>query len=272
MMNSSYPEVQYLPKQLPLTRPSGENIFEFAIEADEVGAFANIVRIFSNHRVDIKSVSASKAEALDRFVSSLFCDFTIAECTPDQIKEELKHLPGIISIQSANMDGKLWDRFFFPLSLMKNKNRVIIMRVEPLLRVERNLIQTLGSTGASIMFQEGRTYANEVFLQYKEILPNASAEELLDTIKDGLRSTGWGLFEFINTNDGGFVVKVLDPPVLKDADYTENRFFYGVATRILENLYGRTLALSESSFDKTSRTLRFRLKKLQDKSQVSLSP
>jgi predicted amino acid-binding ACT domain protein len=259
MMNSSSKN-RYIPKQLPLTRPSGENIFEFAIEAyDKVGSFANIVRVFSNHNVDIKSVSAGKMEESDHFVSSLFCDFTNGECTVEQIKEELEHLRGIISVQSANMDGKLWDKFFFPLNLMKNKNRVIIMRVEPLLRVERNLIQTMGSAGASIMFQEGQTYANEVFLQYKEILPKVSTKEFLETIKDGLRTTGWGLFDFIPTSDNGFIVKVVDPPVLKEADYSENRFFYGVAAKILENLYGGSYALTESSFDRATKTLRFRL-------------
>lgn len=255
-------KARYLTKQLTLDRPKGDNIFEFAIEAeDEVGTFANIVSVFASHRVDIRSVSANQSDGSDIFVSSFFCDFTIANCTVDHIQKELMHLPGVVNVQSANMDGKVWDKFFFPISLMKNKNRVIVMRVEPLLRVERNLIQTMGSAGASIMFQEGRSYANEVFLQYKEILPDASTEQMLETIKDGLRTTGWGLFDFIPTNDGGFIVNVGDPPVLKEAGYGENRFFYGVATRILENLYGWPLSISESSFDKASRILRFRLKK-----------
>ena len=199
------------------------------------------------------------------FIASLFCEFSRADCTVEAFEDELKCLPFVIRAHSADMTGKYFDRFFFPLSIMNN-NRIILMRTKPLLRIEKSLVDNLGSGGAALMFQEGRVYAEETINQYRKMMPNLSSDEFLENMKDGLRVTGWGLFKFRRTRDG-FEVTVIDPPLLEDSQYMENRFYYGVTARILEILYGGTLTVASSYLDAKNRRLTFNLEQQQKKSE-----
>ncbi len=204
-------------------------------------------------------------EKSDCFVTGFFCDLTLADCTAEQLESELKHLQFVIEVHCADMKGWIWDRFFFPTSITNN-NRVIIMRVEPLLRIEKNLIESMGSAGAAIMLREGQVFAEVTFLQYKKMLPYADKERLIQSSVDGLRATGWGLVDFKQLA-AGFEVTVKDPPLLKDPTYRENRFFFGVASRILELVYDVSLNIVESSYDEESNTLSFKLS-LQESDRV----
>jgi hypothetical protein len=249
-------KTRYFQKVLPITKPNGENIFEFAIVAeDKIGAFEALVDIFSKHRIDIQSISANKlkeANSKTKFVAGLFCEFSYSDATVEQIEFELKSLPSVLEVQSCDMKNWIWDRYFFPTSLAQS--RIIMMRVEPLLRIERNLIERLGTGGAAIMFHEGEVYAEETFLEYKSMLPDASKERLLHCVIDGLRATGWGLVEFKKLL-AGYQVTIKDPPMLKEIDYKENRFLYGAASRTLELIFDDKLVLVESSFDEKTSTL-----------------
>ena len=80
------------------------------------------------------------------------------------------------------------------------------------MNVEKRLVEKMGSTGEWIMYDEGREYAAEAMTQYKKLFGNSSSNEsiLLNT-SDGLRATGWGIFEF-HRNEEGFFVTVRHPP------------------------------------------------------------
>jgi len=141
-----------------------------------------------------------------------------------------------------------------------NEDRVLLMRVGPLLNIEKHLVNKMGSAGAAIMYEEGKSYAGEAFKQYRSALPNASIEDLLENIKDGLRVTGWGIFRFKRVPDG-FEVTIIDPPHLNNNEYKENRFFYGVTEKILEELYGDELTINSSDLDIKNRRLVIQFKK-----------
>jgi hypothetical protein len=252
--------LEYFPRTLILTKPAGESIFEFIIESQPgVGAFCSLLKVFADHKIDVKSIAAGPEEKdnEDRFLTSAFCDFSHADCTVDAFKAEVAKLPFVKRIASADMKGKLFDQFIFPMRIMSD-TRVIIFRVEPLLNIERNLVKRLGSAGAALMFEEGKSYSEKVVNQYKTALPSASTEDLLLNIKDGLRATGWGLFDFRRISSG-FEVTVIDPPFDDKGDYNENRFYYGVVCRVLEMLHGVNLVVSESDLNFEKRKLVFRL-------------
>lgn len=250
---------QYIPKKLALNTPPGESIFEFAIYAqDRVGVLEDLVRVFSQHRVDIKSVSAEQVSSSSKgFVASLFCDLSFSGCLVEKLEWDLRHLDGVISVRSASTKGKLWGEFSFPIKL-SNEKRVVILRVEPMLQIERNLIRKMGSAGASMMFNEGEVYAEEVLREYRKIFPNASKDQMLQVLQAEMRATGCGILDISIAKDG-FEVALLDPPISKEADYTENRFMYGVVARMLELIFLCKLRLTSSSFDRSSRVLSFRL-------------
>jgi predicted amino acid-binding ACT domain protein len=247
----------YFQKVLPVTKPQGENIFEFAIVAeDKIGAFSSLVQVFTKHRIDIQSISANKMKEPNtktmHFVAGLFCDLTVSDVAVEEVQSELKSLPFVIEVQSCDMKQWIWDRYFFPTNLAQS--RIIMIRVEPLLRIERNLIQRLGTGGAAIMYREGEVYAEETFHEYKSMLPKANKERLLQCLVDGLRATGWGIVEFKKLLSG-YQVTIKDPPMLKEIDYKENRFLYGAAGRTLELIFDDHVSLAESSFDEKNSIL-----------------
>ncbi len=192
-------------------------------------------------------------------MSTAFCDMSKADCTTDIIVSELRSLSFVRKVLFADMKGRLFDRFLFPTMIM-NKNRVILMRVEALLKIEKFLMDEIGSGGAGMMFNEGKIYGGEVVKQYRLALPNSTTEVLVENILDGLRATGWGLFQFRKVEDG-FEVTVNDAPILDaDSNYRENRFYYGAGAKILEDLYGKQLVLEKSSFDLKNKKLTFKLR------------
>jgi hypothetical protein len=175
-----------------LTKPKGDHIFEFLIYGrDEPGILVKIVDIFTKHKIDIRSISASPEQLEDRpyFVSNAFCDMSKADCTTESIVIELRKFSFVKRVLYADMKGRLFDRFLFP-TLIMNKNRVILMRVEALLRMEKSLRDKMGSVGTVMMFDEGKVYGEEALKQYKLALPGATPEILVENIIDGLRATG----------------------------------------------------------------------------------
>lgn len=251
-------KAEYFPKNFALTKPDGKKIFEFVVLIkDQAGAYSRLVETFTSHGIDIKSGFVGQHGSSSQFIANLFCEFARADCTVWIFEEELKRLPFVIRVRSADMAGRYFDKFFFPMTIMNN-NRIILMRTEPLLRIEKSLVENLGSGGAALMFQEGRVYAEETLNQYKKIMPNLTADDLLENVKDGLRVTGWGIFDFRRTSDG-YEVVVTDPPLIADSHYRENRFYYGVIARVLEMLYGGTLTVVTSHADTERRKLTFYL-------------
>ncbi len=228
---------EYFEKSIAITAPQGDHIFEFLVEAkDQPGVFERIVKVFAAHDVDVRSVSGAPEEGKQKFVTNLFVDFSAANCTAGDLLEELKRLPFVRKAYYADLKGRMFDRFLFPLQMLGGR-RVLLMRVEPLVQIENRLVERFGSAGRTIMYEEGRSYAEVAFLQYREALPRASAEALLENIKDGLRVTGWGIFDFKRVPEG-FEVTIVDPPHLINNQYVENHFFFGATAKILEELYG----------------------------------
>jgi hypothetical protein len=258
-------EHEYYPRNLSLIRPKGDDIVEFAIFGrDEIGGYAQIGRIFSTHNINIRGIESNEVEDAkgSRSVASFFCDFANADCAVAEVLKEIRSLNFVTEVHYYEMGDRNWERFFFPMYL--NGNRVIIMRLEPLLRIERSLIDRLGTGGAAIMFHEGEVYAEETFRNYKLLLPNASAERMLQCVVDGLRATGWGLVE-VSSFTSGYEVKITDPAILKDSNHEENRFLFGTISKILELLFGVKISLSESSYNEKTRvlTMKFGLQKVE---------
>ena len=252
--------MNYYPRNLTLTKPVGESIFEFLVEGrHDVQAFCHVLKVFSDHRVDVQSTSSDVRQIgkEKQFLMIAFSDFSGADCAVEHLEKELKALPFVQNVLSADMEGRLFDQFIFPTRIM-GSTRVIVFRVEPLLNIERSLVKHFGSAGAAIMYEEGKSYADRVVDQYISALPDISIEDMLENIKDGLRATGWGVFDFKKVQDG-FEVIVRDSPLDEASDYKESRFYYGVVAKVLEKLYGVELSVKSSDVSLEGKELSFKL-------------
>ena len=215
---------------------------------------------FALHNVDILTIDGANDPTTGQFVLSLFCDLSKANCTTKSIADMIRRFPFVTKVDYVTAKGKLFDSFHFPLRIM-NKHRAIIMRTDPLLEVEKHLVTVLGSAGDTVMFVEGKTYASKTWMHLKNALPNASHEELLQNVMDGLRATGWGLFEF-RSEQNLFHVSIRNPPKLENLKTSQSLFVRGIAVGTVESLYGVKVAVRDASYDNQSDTVRLTLEKI----------
>ena len=241
---------RYFPRNVGVSSPPGENVHEFLVVWNhELGSLAKILQVFSTHKAKVIVTHSQLDDATGMVVGTCYCDMTRADQTVEGMRKEIKALGFVQSVDSASAKQSLFDKFFFPVTVW-GRDRVIIMRMEPLLNIERRLAEELGSAGSAIMFREGEGYATETIGQYRKVLRNASAETLLENVKDGLRATGWGLFEFKESKEG-YEVTVHEAP--RFAGTTEpSRFLCGVIAGILESLLSVRMKIVESTVDPKS--------------------
>lgn len=248
---------KYFPRNIGVALPQGENVHEFVVVwGHEFGSLGKIVDVFSRHRVKVLLTHSQIDEQTNTAVGTYFCDLTRADRSADDIGKEIKALGFVREVESVSAAKSLFDKFLFPVTVW-GRDRVIVMRLDPLLNVEGRLTEELGSAGSAIMFSEGEGYASETIDQYVRVLPGASPEALLDTVKDGLRATGWGLFDFKKSKDG-YTVTIEDAPM--QAGATEpSRFLCGIVAGILERVYSAKLKVAESMVDHKNRRAVVRL-------------
>ena len=192
-------------------------------------------------------------------VGTFYCDMSKADQVAESLRKEIRGLGFVRSAECESSQLSVFDKFLFPVTVW-GRNRVLIMRLDPLLNIEKRLGRELGSAGSAIMFREGESYATETWNQYKSALGEATLETHFENVIDGLRATGWGLFEFKTTKDG-YEVTVQDPPTLGDSE-EPSRFLCGVIAGILESAHSMKVRVVESTVDRKSGKLTVRLSKV----------
>ena len=255
---SSNQDPEYYTRYFSLSKPLGEDIFELLfVTKDQLGVISKITAEIAGHDIDILSITGANDPDIGLFVLTLFCDFAKADCTAEDIANEVRNLPFATKVDFRDAKATLYDGYHFPIKVM-NKYRAILLRGVPLLEMEKHLQKLLGSAGASIMFEEGKTYAHAVMPQLLSTLPHASHEKILQNIVDGLRATGWGLFQF-QKEDDAYQVSVRHPP---RSEGFESMFFRGIAVGAAELTYDSNLAVRSVDYDEETDTLKLTLESI----------
>ncbi|MDA4116553.1 MAG: hypothetical protein OK442_08370 [Thaumarchaeota archaeon] len=251
---------RYFSRNLGLASPPGDNVHEFLVVWNhELGSLAKVLQVFSTHKAKVIVAHSQLEEGM--VVGTFYCDTTKADETVEGMQKEIKELTFVRSVDAASAESSLFDKFLFPVTVW-GRERVIIMRLSPLLNIERRLVEELGSAGSAIMFREGEGYAAETIVQYRTALGEVATGVLLGNVVDGLRATGWGLFEFKETKDG-YEVTVRDAPTL--ATTTEpSRFLCGIVAGILETVFSVKMKVVESTIEPKSGRMFVRLSKTSD--------
>lgn len=251
---------RYFPRNLGVSSPPGDNIHEFLVVWNhEFGSLAKILQVFSAHKVKVILTHSQLDDGT--VVGTYFCDMTKADQTVEGMQKAIKELSFVRSVDAASAESSLFDKFLFPVTVW-GRERVIIMRLSPLLNIERRLVEELGSAGSAIMFREGEGYATETIAQYRAALGEVSTGVLLGNVVDGLRATGWGLFEFKESKDG-YEVTVHDAPMLATTS-EPSRFLCGIIAGILETVLSARMKVVESTVEPKSGRVFVRLSKTLD--------
>jgi hypothetical protein len=251
---------RYFPRNLSVTYKPGYKVYEFLVVwQHESGSLERILDVFSRHNVKVLLTHSQVDEDTDEVVGTYYCDLTKADKPVETLRREIKGLGFVQSADYTSTEQTLFDKFLFPVTIW-GRNRVLIMRLDPLLNIEKRLAQELGTAGSAIMFREGEGYAAETLNQYRAVLGRATPEILMENVKDGLRATGWGIFEFKTTKDG-YDVTVNDGPLL-DGTTVPSRFLCGIIAGIVESVYVIKVKVVGSAVDPKSRRVSVRLSKM----------
>lgn len=255
-------QMRYFTRNIGVASPPGENVHEFLVVwKHEFGALPRILEVFSTHKAKVLLTHSQLDEATNAVVGTYYCDLTQADTSVDALRKAIKGLSFVQDVESASAELSLFDKFLFPVTVW-GRDRVIVMRLDPLLNIEKRLTQELGSAGGAIMFREGEGYASETMDQYRKALPEVSVETLLENVRDGLRATGWGLFEFKQSKDG-YEVTVEDAPMLVGTS-EPSRFLCGIIVGILESAMSVKMKVVESRVETKSGRVFVRLSRTAD--------
>jgi hypothetical protein len=238
----------YLPRNLPLSHGRGYKMYEFLVVwRHEFDSLTRILDVFAKNKAKVVLAHSQLDEYTSADVGTFHCDLAPADKSADEIKREIEGLAFVQRVDVASLEHSLFDKFLFPVLIMGR--RVLVMRLEPLLGIEKSLTQELGSAGGTIMFREGESYASETIAQYRVALGKVTDEDLMANVIDGLRATGWGVFDF-RTKPAGYEVTV-DGAMETEASLP-SRFLCGIIAGILETVYGGRLKVDESTVDSRS--------------------
>jgi hypothetical protein len=236
---------KYFPRNLSVSYKPGYRVYEFLVVwQHDSGSLERILRIFSKHNIKVLVTHSQVDEDTDKVVGTYYCDLTKADKPVEALQREIKGLSFVQSADYVSTEQILFDKFLFPVTIW-GRNRVLIMRLDPLLNIEKRLAQELGTAGSAIMFREGEGYAAETLNQYRAVLGAVTADVLMENVKDGLRATGWGIFEFKTTKEG-YDVTVTDAPLL-DSTTQPSRFLCGIIAGIVESVYAIKVKVVESA-------------------------
>jgi hypothetical protein len=255
---------KYYPRNLAVASAPGESVYEFLVVWNhELPSLPNILGVFSKHKAKVILAHSQVDVSTDTVVGTFFCSLAQADQNADDIRKEILGLGFVRSVEAANTEHSLFDKFLFPVTVW-GRERVLIIRQTPLLNIENRLVKELGSAGSAIMFREGEDYAAETLGQYRKVLGSVTQESLLENVKDGLRATGWGIFDFKTTKEG-YEVTVHDAAMLETM--TEpSRFLCGIIAGIVESIYAIRVRVVQSTVNPKSGLVFVRLSNVVDNS------
>ena len=269
MEKTDFLRERFFPRDLGLA-PAAESlrsgrVYEFlAVGKDEAGALTRLLAVMNSHDAKLYTSGGYSMQEPNNFVWTAFADFGDSLSAPELALREIKQLSFVIDAQAAKIGDVVFEQFLFPV-FGPNHTRAVILRAEPLVHMEQNLMKDFGTPGASIMFEEGKNYALEIFGHVLSLLPSASTDLQVKNAIAGLRATGWGIFEFELFHfekEGIARVSVRDPVFSAVSGVRESFFTNGVVSGLLEGIFKVKTGVVTSSYEEKSRTLSLVLKKI----------
>jgi hypothetical protein len=153
MLGKAPPAPEYFPSKLDQTTVGTASQHSFLIfgREDKHGApQTSILNAFLRHKVRITSQSGYVDEKLGGYVFCFSCNLKNADISPDGLVVELRELKSVTQARSINMDNRIFEGFFFPLTLLDKRVTALSSGITFLLeerlktREEKNYLVDVG--------------------------------------------------------------------------------------------------------------------------------
>ena len=175
----------------------------------------------------------------------LSCDLRNADITPDGLIVELRQLKSVRHARSVSSENRLFDGFFFPITLLDN--RVIILDSQVTFLIERQLGTPEEKTA---LVEVGRIYALDTVRQIRGKFPRGCSDRIIqDNVNDYFKAAGLGRFSLLDSKEKTVQAIIRDPPLSERGEATGNHFIQGIVVGLIEAFQGREMRVMEDLFD-----------------------
>ncbi|MBD3206243.1 hypothetical protein GF319_07860 [Candidatus Bathyarchaeota archaeon] len=157
-------------------------------------------------------------------------DFPIKE-----VIESAGELQGILDIKYCSIEkADYFEKFFFPLG--RSDIRLLVLPQKAFRGMSQEIVETFGTGGASIVFNEGLELGNYIIGMIPDELEEN--DEKMMFIKNLLMATGWGILDFngLNVKEISGLVSIKENAEASKEHPHECHFTRGVITQILRLL------------------------------------
>jgi len=204
-----------------------------------------VLNLFLKHRTKIISQWGYLDDARHEFVICLTCDMRNADITPDGLILELRLLKFVRNARSIRMENRLFDGFFFPVTLLDS--RVIVLDSSITFLIEHEL---KSPEQKAALVEVGRVYAMDIVRQIRTRLPSSLPEKvLLDNVMEYFKAAGLGRFSLLDTDPNSIQAIVRDPPLSEKGEATGNHFLHGIVVGLVEAFKDRETTVVEDLYD-----------------------
>jgi len=115
------------------------------------------------------SLDSSINELENKFVLTLCCNLEHADLSPTELAVQLQSMKFVISAEYCEIRGRLFGRRVAGIAF-NYKHPAVALRSGTLLNLGKRLAKETGSTGASVLYDEGRNYVRGIIEELEQIL------------------------------------------------------------------------------------------------------
>jgi len=211
---------------------------------------SQVLNLFLKHRVKIASHFGYLDDSTHEFVLCLSCDLRNSDITADGLVVELRLLKSVRHARSISSENRLFDGFFFPITLLDN--RVVVLDSQVTFLIEHQL-GTAEEKAALV--EVGRIYALDIVRQIRGKFPRNSPDRIIqENVNDYFKAAGMGRFSLLDSKEKSVQAIIRDPPMSERGEATGNHFIQGIVIGLIEAFQGREMRVMEDLFDlKTGR-------------------
>jgi hypothetical protein len=253
---------KYYPSNLGLPTPANQFLQEFFVSGkNSDDAMYKLTTLFLKHRAKIVSQTCYTSEDARELTIDAICNLEKIDCTKDDMLLEIRKLSFVKMAETLGMKNRIFSWSLFPFTVM-GKVRHVAFPATVIVRISRNLSNSLGTKASAAILEEGRSYGSEVIKLLRAAFPpEATVTTVSENVKGYLRASGWGKFDLRFEPEQGLCETVIvDPPAI-DGEASGNDFLLGLVRGIIEGLYGLKTGIVRQSYDSSKRTLSVTLAK-----------
>lgn len=228
------------PKSLGISSPAGRDPYEIYLKVkSRPSILGKVSDVMKQRNIDILSANAHVSDDKQTAYIMLFVEMADSTAGIDEVVKTLREQDYVIEAVSESRKDMYYEGVMFPLT-SGGHYRVFTLGATGWVALNKALLQTYGSGGEAILFNEGRSVGADTasrIAENRRFGGRTLTRELLLANFIGLfRASGHGMLD-VARDEEGFAIKI-NRSVLSEYDKPMiDHFLVGVVTGAVESIY-----------------------------------